>query len=336
MATSLGLIIFVVILALSFDFINGFHDTANTIATSVSTRALSPRKAVWLAATMNLVGALTFTGVAKSIGGKIADPSKLHHGVEIVIAALIAAIIWNLITWWYGIPSSSSHALIGALTGSVVAAAGWHAINWAGFIEIFKGLVASPIIALVLGFVIMALIYYMLARVTASPSGVNRSFRLFQVFTAALQSFAHGTNDAQKSMGIITFALVAGGLHSSIQQIPFWVQLACAISMGLGTSIGGWKIIKTVGGKIMKIEPVNGAASDLASAIIILGFSKFGLPVSSTHVISSAIMGVGSAKRVKGVKWGTAKRIVITWIITLPFSASLASFIYYVIFNFIM
>ncbi|WP_027417301.1 inorganic phosphate transporter [Aneurinibacillus terranovensis] len=331
MGTSLAIIVLIVALALFFDFINGFHDTANAIATSVSTRALKPKLAVLLASTMNFIGALTFTGVAKTIGGKIADPGKLEHGVVIVIAALIAAIIWNLITWWYGIPSSSSHALIGSLVGAIVTASGFSAVNWSGFGDIFKGLITSPIAAIIVGFLIMSLFFLILQNVTAPPSKVNRAFRGFQVFTAALQSFTHGTNDAQKSMGIITFALVAGGYQSNIGHIPFWVQASCALAMGLGTSIGGWKIIKTVGGRIMKIEPVNGAAADLSSSLIILTFTKLGLPVSTTHVISSAIMGVGSAKRVKGVKWGVAQRIVITWIITLPISALIASIVYFLI-----
>src|SRR5690606_20209313 len=198
----------VVFLALAFDFINGFHDTANAIATSVSTRALSPRNAILLAATLNFVGALTFTGVAKSIGGNVADPSKLDHGLLIVTAALIAAIAWNLITWWYGIPSSSSHALIGSLAGAVVSAAGFQGINASGFTTILKGLIFSPIIAFVIGFIVMKIIYFIFANFP--PHRLNRGFRTMQVITACFQSFSHGTNDAQKAMGIMTFALVAG------------------------------------------------------------------------------------------------------------------------------
>ncbi|MBP1932956.1 inorganic phosphate transporter [Ammoniphilus resinae] len=321
----------IVFLALSFDFINGFHDTANSIATSVSTRALAPRTAIILASTMNFIGAITFTGVAKTIGGSIADPTTLEHGTLIVIAALISAIIWNLITWWYGIPSSSSHALIGSLVGAVVAAAGLSSVHWKGFTGILEGLIASPIIALIIGFLMMSLFRFLLGLMPASPHKVNSGFRGFQVFTAALQSFTHGTNDAQKAMGIITFALVAGGFQESVDHVPMWVRISCATAMGLGTAIGGWKIIKTVGGKIMKIEPVNGAAADLSSALIIFTFTKLGLPVSTTHVISSAIMGVGAAKRVKGVKWGVAQRIVLTWIITLPICAVMAAIIYWII-----
>lgn len=325
------LIITVVFLALSFDFINGFHDTANAIATSVSTRALAPRTAIMLAAGMNFLGAILFTGVAKTIGGKIADPATLENGIVIVIATLIAAIAWNLITWWYGIPSSSSHALIGSLVGAVVAAAGFNAVNWSGFLDILKALVLSPLIALTIGYLMMTLFRFILQMIPSSPHKVNSGFRNFQVLTAALQSFSHGTNDAQKAMGIIMFALVAGGFYPTVDNIPLWVRVSCALAMGMGTAVGGWKIIKTVGGKIMKIEPVNGAAADLSSAIIIFVFTKFGLPVSTTHVISSAIMGVGAAKRVKGVKWGTAQKIVTTWIITLPISAIIAAISYTII-----
>ncbi|MEX2104394.1 MAG: inorganic phosphate transporter, partial [Bacilli bacterium] len=260
METSLLIIIIVVVLALAFDFINGFHDTANAIATAVSTRALSPRVAIVLASFMNLLGALIFTGVAKTIGGKIANPVELENGMVIVIAALLAGITWNLITWYYGIPSSSSHALIGSLAGAVIAAAGLNGINWDGFIDIFKALIISPVIALVVGFAMMSLFRFILKGIPASPHKVNKGFRYFQVVTAAFQSFSHGTNDAQKAMGIITFALVAGGFQSDME-IQLWVQISAATAMALGTAVGGWKIIKTVGGKIMKIEPVNGAAA---------------------------------------------------------------------------
>lgn len=252
---SIVIIAVIVFLALSFDFINGFHDTANAIATSVSTRALSPRNAILLAAILNFIGALTFTGVAKSIGGNVADPSQLDHGMFIVIAALIAAIAWNLITWWFGIPSSSSHALIGSMAGAVVSAAGLEGINASGFTGIIKGLIFSPIIAFVVGFILMKLVYLIFANY--SPRKINKGFRAMQVITAAFQSFSHGTNDAQKAMGVITFALVAGGFQTDLE-VPLWVKIAAATAMGLGTSAGGWKIIKTMGSKIFKIEPANG------------------------------------------------------------------------------
>lgn len=331
MDTGLPLVILVVLLAVFFDFINGFHDTANAIATTVSTKALPPKIAIALAASMNFVGALTFTGVAKTIGGSIADPAKLEFGVPVVIAALLSAITWNLVTWWYGIPSSSSHALIGSLAGAVIASAGFGQVNWSGFTDIFKALILSPLIALATGYLLMNLLYLLFSRVTTPPTKINRGFRFFQIFTAALQSFTHGTNDAQKAMGIIVFALVAARVQEDSQHIPFWVQLVCALAMGLGTSVGGWKIIKTVGGKITKIKPINGATADLTSSSIIFTFTQLGLPVSSTHVISSAIMGVGAAKRFKNVNWGVAKRIVITWFITLPISAIIASVFYYLL-----
>ncbi len=324
------LIFLVIALALAFDFINGFHDTANAIATSVSTRALPPRVAVALAAVMNFLGAIAFTGVAKTIGGSITDPFKLDNGLVVIIATLIAAIIWNLITWWYGIPSSSSHALIGSLVGAVLAAAGTGAINWDGFGSILTALIVSPIIALVVGFMMMTLFKFILSFFPAPPFKVNRGFRTMQIFTASLQAFTHGTNDAQKAMGIMTLALMTGGFLTELE-VPMWVRISAALAMGLGTAIGGWKIIKTVGGKIMKIEPVNGAAADLSSALIIFTATNIHMPVSTTHVISSAIMGVGSAKRVKGVKWGVALRIIMTWVITLPISALIAALSYWVI-----
>ncbi|HEU4962278.1 MAG TPA: anion permease [Bacilli bacterium] len=323
---SMWLILIVVVLALAFDFINGFHDTANAIATSISTKALPPRVAIILAATMNLLGALTFTGVAKTIGGDIADPAKLANGMWIVVAAMIAAIIWNLITWWFGIPSSSSHALIGALTGAVIASAGFSAVNYEGFLKILKALIISPILALIVGFIIMLAILWIFRNVAGAK--VSRGFRTMQIFSAAVQSFMHGTNDAQKAMGIITFALVAGGFQSTTD-IPLWVKLGAALAMAAGTATGGWKIIKTVGRGIIKMSPSNGFAADLTSSIVIFGATYLTLPVSSTHVISSAIMGVGSAKGFNKVKWDVAGKIVTTWVITLPITAVLSAVIYW-------
>lgn len=322
------ILVIVVVLALSFDFINGFHDTANAIATSVSTKALTPRVAIVLAAGMNLIGALTFTGVAKTIGGSIADPLKLEHGIYIVIAALVAAIAWNLITWYYGIPSSSSHALIGSLTGAVMASAGLNAVNLGGFVTVLGALLFSPLIAFTVGYIIMSLIRFIFKK--GHHSKLNRRFRLLQVLTAAFQAFSHGTNDAQKTMGIITFALVAGGFQSTLD-VPFWVKVACAVTMAFGTSVGGWKIIKTVGSKIIKLEPANGFAADFSSAMIIILATLIKMPVSTTHVISSSIMGVGSAKNFNSVRWDTAERMVITWVITLPITALLAGLVYWAV-----
>lgn len=318
----------VVFLALAFDFINGFHDTANAIATSVSTRALSPRMAIILASVMNFVGAMMFTGVAKTIGGKVADPATLTYGVQIVIATLIAAIAWNLITWWFGIPSSSSHALIGSLAGAVIAAEGFGGVNASGFTSIVQALIFSPLIAFSVGFIVMWLLKRIFAR--ANPHSVNKGFRTMQIVTAAVQAFSHGTNDAQKAMGIITFALVAASYQDTLD-VPFWVKVSAATAMALGTSVGGWKIIKTMGTKIFKIEPVNGFAADTTSAAVIMTATFAHFPVSTTHVITSAILGVGSAKRFSDVKWNVAGRIVSAWLITIPISALLAACTFWII-----
>jgi inorganic phosphate transporter, PiT family len=337
MDTILLITILVVIFALAFDFINGFHDTANAIATSVSTRALKPRVAVLMAAFMNFAGALTFVGVAKAIASDIVDPFSLNAfdgdvtGSIVILGALCSAITWNLLTWYYGIPSSSSHTLIGSLAGSAIGAAGFGILNYAGFLKILQALILSPIIALVVGFCVMSIFKVIFK--DRHLYKANKRFRFFQIVTAAIQSFTHGTNDAQKAMGIITMALIAAGLQTG-DEVQSWVRVACATAMGLGTSVGGYKIIKTVGGKIMKIRPVNGVAADLSSATVIFGATLVHLPVSTTHVISSAIMGVGSAQRVKGVRWGTARKMLVTWIITIPISAVMGA-VFYTILNFI-
>ncbi|CAM3047896.1 inorganic phosphate transporter [Sporolactobacillus spathodeae] len=328
MDSLLVLTLMIVFFAFTFDFINGFHDTANTIATSVSTRAMRPRVAIILAGTMNFLGAITFTGVAQTISKGIIDPFTIHDetkGLIIVLAALITAIIWNLLTWLLGIPSSSSHAIIGSLAGAGISAMGFGALNYQGFLSIFEALIFSPIAAITLGFIIMKSFTYFFHNF--SLVNTNRRFRVLQVFTAALQSFAHGTNDAQKTMGIITMALVASKYLDKVE-IPIWVRVAAGLAMALGTSIGGWRIIHTVGSKIMKIEPINGAAADISSACIIFGFTLVHFPVSTTHVITSSILGVGSAERVRGVNWGVAINIVITWIITLPLTAASAFVIF--------
>lgn len=325
------ILVLVVIMALSFDFINGFHDTANAIATSVSTRALSPRTAIVIASVFNLVGALTYTGVAKTIGGQITDPFKLPNGLLVVLAALTAAILWNLITWWFGIPSSSSHAIIGGVAGAAVGAAGLGAINMEGFIEIVKALIISPIVAFVIGFIVIKIVSKIVANKAYHKT--NRTFRALQVLSASWQSFSHGANDAQKTMGVITLALISGGFL--VQEpgeftIPLWVKFSAAIAMALGTSFGGWRIIKTMGGKIMKIKPISGFSADLSSSLIITIFTILKLPVSTTHVITSSILGVGASQKLNAVKWGLAGRILITWVITLPVSALLAAACYVV------
>jgi inorganic phosphate transporter, PiT family len=325
MDTLFVITVLVVIGALAFDFINGFHDTANAIATSVSTKALKPRHAIILAAVMNFVGAMTFTGVAKTITKDIVDPFALENGSLVILAALISGIAWNLITWYYGIPSSSSHAIIGSIAGAGIAAAGFGALNYSGFLKILQALILSPLLAFAVGYLVYSIFKVVFKNNNLTKT--NRNFRLIQIGTAALQSYTHGTNDAQKAMGIITMALIANN-YQSTTEIQTWVQVSCAIAMGLGTSVGGWRIIKTVGGKIMKIRPVNGVAADMTGAAIIFGATFIHLPVSTTHVISSSILGVGSAHRLKGVKWGTAQRMIITWFITLPISATLAALIF--------
>ncbi|MCM3269176.1 inorganic phosphate transporter [Paenibacillus elgii] len=325
-------IIIIVALALLFDFINGFHDTANAIATSISTRALSPRVAVFFAAILNFIGAVFSSEVAKTVGGKVANPATIENGVYIVIAALLSAIIWNLLTWYYGIPSSSSHTLIGSLAGAVIAGAGVGALNWSGFKEIVLILVLSPIIAFATGFVVMWIIRKLiLASGNQSRSKMNRTFKSFQVLSAGLLSFSHGGNDAQKAMGIIVFGLVALGYQDNLD-VPMWVKVAAATAMGLGTSIGGWRIIKTMSKKLLKIEPINGFASDLNSSIVIQISTHLGMPLSTTHVISSSIIGTGSVMRFHDVKWGTVTRMVLTWVITIPISIVLAFIIYKILF----
>lgn len=320
--------ILIVICALAFDFINGFHDTANAIATAVSTKALKPRHAIIMAAFMNFLGAMTFTGVAKTITKDIVNPFTLENGSIVILAALLAAIFWNLLTWYYGIPSSSSHALIGSIAGAAIAASGFDSLNYAGFIKIIQALIFSPILAFVIGFIVYSIFKIFFKDLNLTKT--NRRFRIIQIFTAALQAYTHGTNDAQKAMGIITMALITNN-YLSTDDVPFWVQLSCALAMGLGTSVGGWRIIKTVGGNIMKIRPVNGVAADLTGAAIIFGATYIHLPVSTTHVISSSILGVGASHRLKGVKWGTAQRMLITWVITLPISATVAAICYFLL-----
>lgn len=321
----------IVIFSLLFDFINGFHDTANAVATAVSTRALTPKTAIFLAAIMNFIGALTFTGVAGTITKDIVDPFKLENGLVVVLSAIFAAIIWNLVTWLYGIPSSSSHALIGSIAGAAIASQGSFAVlHYEGFTKIIVVLLLSPVVAFIVGFIIYSIVKIVFKN--ANLTKTNRNFRFFQIFTASLQSFSHGTNDAQKSMGIITLALIVANIQTGSSVEPqLWVKIACATAMGLGTAVGGWKIIKTVGGNIMKIRPANGAAADLSSALTIFVASSLHFPLSTTHVVSSSILGVGSSNRIKGVKWKTAQRMIITWVITLPCSAILAALIFYVV-----
>ena len=308
-------LIVVIALALVFDFINGFHDTANSIATSVSTRVLSPMQAIMMAAVLNFLGALTSEKVAKTISKGLVSGSLPQF---VIIATLIAAIIWNLITWYYGIPSSSSHALIGGLLGSSIAyASSLEIVTWSGVLnKVLIPLVTSPVIGFIFGYIIMSLLYFLLRR--ASPRFVNRWASKLQILSAAFMSYSHGNNDAQKSMGIITLALVSANVISQDHGVPIWVKLACAISMALGTSIGGWKIIKTMGVNMIRLQPINGFAAETGAAIVIEAMTSMGAPVSTTHVISSAIMGVGASKRLSAVRWALARSIVWAWVLTIP------------------
>lgn len=323
----LVLVIVVVILALVFDYVNGFHDTANAIATSVSTRALSPNVAVIMAALANFAGAMYSTGVAVTIGSSIVASAELISQTAI-IAALIAAIFWNILTWGFGLPSSSSHALIGGLIGAVLYGTGLHGLNFNGIMHIFASLVFSPLIALVTGVLVMILFLWIFGRMT--PSKINARFLRIQVLAAAMMAFANGSNDAQKSMGIMTLALLVAGFIP-VMEVPFWVKFSAAMAMALGTATGGWRIIKTVGGKICKLEPMSGFAADLNSASVVFGATLLNLPVSTTHVVSGSIMGVGSAKRFNAVHWGVARRMLVTWVVTIPCSACVAAVCYFLL-----
>lgn len=317
----------VVILALAFDFINGFHDSANAIATSVLTRALSMRNAVLMAAGMNFIGAVIWTGVAKTIGKGIVDPSTVVglSGQILVLAALVGAIAWNLFTWWKGLPSSSSHALIGSLIGAAVASRGIGVLNPHGLGIIFAFLIFSPIIGFVAGGFLMVLVMNIFAQ--HSPSKLNRHFKVLQIISANFMAFTHGSNDAQKSMGVITMALVVAFPAMSFA-VPMWVKVSCATAMAIGSAAGGWRIIKTVGKKVMGLQPVHGFAAETAAALVVLTSTLLKAPVSTTHVISSSIMGVGSAKGISSVRWGIVGQIVLAWLMTLPVCALLGAVFY--------
>jgi PiT family inorganic phosphate transporter len=323
-------LIAVVAAAVIFDFINGFHDTANSIATSVSTRVLTPVRAVTMAATLNFVGALISTKVAKTIAEGIVPPGTVTH-TAVILAALIGAIAWNLITWYYGLPSSSSHALVGGVIGAAVVYQGFDVLNLVGLAEIFGSLLISPLVGFLVGLALMVGLFWAFRR--AAPARINKHFRRLQLLSAAFMAFSHGTNDAQKSMGIITLALVVSR-HLTTFEVPVWVKLACAVAMGLGTAFGGWKIIQTMGTRIIRLQPVHGFAAETSAAAVIQVASHFGLPVSTTHVISSAIMGVGASKRLSAVRWGVAGNIVIAWVLTPPVAALLGGGAYYIISHF--
>lgn len=319
MPEALILLGLVIILAVAFDFINGFHDTANSIATVVATRVLTPRQAILMAASLNFLGAFSGTAVATTVGKGIVDPSAVTQSV--IIAALGSAIAWNLITWYFGIPSSSSHALIGGIVGGALALRGTEVLNRTGLEKIIGSLISSPLIGMAIGFVLMIGLLWLVFR--QSPHMVNVHFRRLQLISSAFMSFSHGSNDAQKTMGIITMALFSYGLIPDFH-VPLWVMALAAAAMAAGTSVGGWRIIKTMGHKIIKLEPIHGFAAETAAATVIQLASHYGLPVSTTHVISGSIMGVGASKRLSAVRWGVAGNMFMAWVLTIPVTGAMA------------
>ena len=350
------LILTVILVALIFEYINGFHDTANSIATVVSTKVLSPRQAIILAAVTNLVGAMLGTAVAKTISSGLLDSRVFSMTNDVLICALLGGIIWNLITWYFGMPSSSSHALIGGLCGAAVAAAqnNWSVIIWSvpdpdtwykgkGLLwKVIIPMVTSPACGFILGFLIMAVLYVVLQRMR--PQMVNNIFGKLQILSAGSMGLMHGTNDAQKTMGIIALALLAGTKAGAFENLPgwlsflhtpepakgkeleiaLWIKVVCALTMAAGTAAGGWRIIKTLGHKMVKLQPINGFAAETSSSAVIFTATTLGIPVSTTHNISAAIMGVGAAKKFSAVKWSVVERMVWAWILTIPVSAGLA------------
>jgi len=319
----LALAIFLIALALVFDFINGFHDAANSIATVVSTRVLSPGRAVLWAAFFNFVAAFGFgLQVAKTMGKGLIHIDAVTP--QVILAGLVGAIVWDLITWYFGMPTSSSHALIGGYAGAAAAWAGFGAIIWSGWTRTVVFIVFAPLLGMLLGLLTMIAINWICRRQT--PRRVDRLFRRLQLVSAALYSLGHGTNDAQKTMGIIAGVLYTSGLSKEFS-IPFWVVLACHAAIGLGTLSGGWRIVRTMGMRITQLRPVDGFAAESAGAITLLGTAALGIPVSTTHTITGAIMGVGSLKRFSAVRWGVATRIIWVWILTIPASALIAALV---------
>jgi len=318
-------VIVVVFIALVFDFINGFHDSANSIATVVSTRVLSPKYAVIWAAFFNFV-AVFFVGVqvAKTVGTGIINPAIVDN--RLILSALGGAITWNLVTWWLGLPSSSSHALIGGLIGAGLVKGGTKVLVWKGIIKTASFIVLSPVIGLSLGLLLMV-VTLNLSRYT-TVAGADSVFRKFQLFSAAIFSLSHGMNDAQKTMGIIAVVLFSSGYLGSTFYIPYWVEFVCYLVIALGTMMGGWRIVKTMGTKITKLQPMGGFCAETAAAISIIGATAAGIPVSTTHTITGAIMGVGSTKRLTAVRWGVAGNIIWAWVLTIPVSAFISAAIY--------
>jgi PiT family inorganic phosphate transporter len=324
----LALIVAVIVVALSFDYTNGFHDAANAIATSVSTRALTPRAALIMAALMNLLGAFLGTGVAQTVGSGIVDLPEATASLVVVLAALLGAISWNLITWWLGLPSSSSHALIGGLIGATLASVG--IVKWAGVVEkVLIPMVVSPVVGFLVAYLLMTGILWAFRR--ANPGRVNRGFRIAQSFSAAAMALGHGLQDAQKTMGVMTLALVVGGYQSDFE-VQWWVIVLAATALAAGTYAGGWRIMRTLGRRIVHLDPPRGfAAETTAASVLYTTAFVFHAPISTTHTITSAVMGVGATKRLSAVRWGVASNIVTAWVLTIPMAGLVAALCYWVL-----
>lgn len=326
MDIALFVVISVVILAIVFDFLNGFHDAANVVATMIASRSMSPEVALIVAASCEFIGPFLFgTAVAATIGKGIVDGADINEWI--ILSALTGAIFWNLITWKWGLPSSSSHALVGGIVGGVIAGAGYEVLKAPGLIKVIIALVISPVIGLVVGFAVKRAFAWL---TRGQGPAVNVAFKRVQIFSAAGLALSHGANDAQKSMGIITMVLLSHGYITEFK-VQFWVVFVCAAAMGLGTAFGGWSIIKTVGSGIYKLRPIHAFSSQMASAAVIMGAALVGGPVSTTHVVSSSIMGVGAADRLKAVRWHKAIEIVTTWFVTIPAAALVAALTYFIL-----
>ncbi len=321
-----ALLVIVVVVALGFDFTNGFHDTANAVATSVSTRALPPRLAVAIASAANLAGAFVTTAVAKTVGKGIIDTGLANQ--KTVLAALVGAIAWNLFTWWLGLPSSSSHALIGGLVGAAMVQSGLKGVQWDGlWHKVLIPALGSPALGFAGAFLLLLAIYWIFQKVT--PNAANRGFRLGQLGSGTWVAFTHGANDAQKTMGVITLALVESGHQAKFDHIPTWVIVSAGVAIAAGTYAGGWRIMRTMGQRIFKIEPESGFAAQVAGGTTLYLATHFGYPVSTTHVVSGAVMGAGATKRLSAVRWGVAGNIVFAWVLTLPAAALVAAACYW-------
>jgi PiT family inorganic phosphate transporter len=324
--TGLALIVFLIFVAILFDFLNGLHDAANSIATIVSTRVLRPQVAVAWAAFFNFIAFLFFgLHVAQTVGTGIVTPSVVDDNV--IFGALTGAIVWNLVTWWAGIPSSSSHALIGGLVGAGAAKAGFSAIVWSGLAKTAGAIVGSPLLGFVLAMLLVLVVSWLFVR--SAPIAVDRYFRIVQFGSASLYSLGHGGNDAQKTMGIIAVLLYTHGYSGGSFQVPLWVVLTCQAAMGLGTLFGGWRIVHTMGSRITRLQPVQGVCAETGGSITLFLATALGIPVSTTHTITGAIIGVGAARRVSAVRWNVAKSIVVAWIVTMPAAAIIAALAYW-------